>query len=265
MGIPVWVARERVCFDTTADHSIESPLEASLANPESYQKDATHQHVDELLHDLQSPQAHGKDTVLPQSAAQPDSPASSNPANFVPAKQPPKQETEIARTAFHAVYACGDLNAEWMIIGESPDISSNTQNQPYAGDAGVLLSNMLKAVGIEDPRNQAYLVNILKFPLQTTNSSDTAETGQLRQILLQKIQQVNPGIVLLVGQIAAQNLLNSKEPLARLRGRVHSLPESQVPLVVTYYPSYLLSKPIDKRKAWDDLKLAMQVCRDSKH
>ncbi len=81
----------------------------------------------------------------------------------------------------------------------------------------------------------------------------------LNQLLVNKIKEINPRIILVVGQIAAQNLLNTKEPLARLRTKTHHLPATDIPLVVTYYPSYLLSKPKDKRKAWGDLQLAMQL------
>ena len=92
------------------------------------------------------------------------------------------------------------------------------------------------------------------------NDTDAEKSkSDLNGILQDCIKQVQPKIIVIVGQLAAQNVLQSDEPLARLRGKPYTLPESNTHVVVTYYPSYLLSKPMDKRKAWDDLKLAVSL------
>ena len=263
MEIPVWVSRDLV-------RSLEQDIgEAATLNKvvpvsAAFQAEASHEHVGSLLHDLDAQtQTRAKhrsydkvvEAVVPAKQTTSTPPATSNKIN--------KQITEIGQTAVHTIYACGNLNADWMVIGESPDISTNGQEQPYAGDSGMLLSNMLQAAGIPQPRTQAYLVNILKSSMQNKadvsgeGGEEAEENTQLNHLLIEKIQQVKPKVLLVVGQIAAQNLLNSNEPLVRLRGREHTLPDTKIPLIVTYYPSYLLSKPIDKRKAWEDLKLAI--------
>lgn len=264
IGIPVWVSRDLVQrsvqkTEQGKEQGIESVATQDKTNAISsdIHAVAAREHVGSLLHDLdaQTPthttQKSYHKAAVPQST--PTQPATVPVSSAYKSSQ---QHTEIGRTAVHTIYACGDINADWMVIGESPDVSTNGQNQPYAGDSGVILTNMLQAVGISQPRSQAYLVNILKSSMQDKASE---ESSQLNRLLLERIQQVKPKVLLIVGQIAAQNLLNSNEPLIRLRGRKHILPDLKTPIVVTYYPSYLLSKPIDKRKAWEDLKLAMSV------
>ena len=164
---------------------------------------------------------------------------------------------EIGSTEHHTIYACGNLNADWLIIGESPETSEERKSQPFAADSGVLLMNMLNSVGLDKPREDAYLINVLK---QASLPDDIHEsTQQLNKLLREKIAVINPKIILIVGQVSAQNLLQSTEPLVRLRSKVHTLPNTSIPVIVTYYPSYLLSKPADKRKTWNDLKLALST------
>ncbi len=176
-------------------------------------------------------------------------------------------ENQIGQTAVHTVFASGSLNAEWMVIGQSPDVNDSVMYQPYPHESGELLNNMLKAVGIENPRAQTYWINTLKSSMRVENKEELAAAIELNQLLTEKIEQIKPNIILLVGQLAAQNLLQSKEPLARLRLQQQTEPltlENSIPVVVTYYPSYLLSKPQDKAKTWKDLKLAMSLLATSK-
>ncbi len=100
------------------------------------------------------------------------------------------------------------------------------------------------------------MINVIKASMQAIVSESI---GELNQILSDKIKVVNPKMILIVGQLSAQNVLQSKEPLARLRAKEQKHAETGTNIVVTYYPTHLLSKPIDKRKAWDDLKLAMRL------
>jgi len=118
----------------------------------------------------------------------------------------------------------------------------------------------LRAVGLENPRESAYLINTIKSSMQAVEPDSVAE---LNQLLTKKILEIKPKVILVVGQLSAQNLLQSKEPLARLRAKALKHPETDTDMVVTYYPSYLLSKPMDKRKAWEDLKLAMRLLEAS--
>ncbi|MEH6455454.1 MAG: uracil-DNA glycosylase, partial [Cocleimonas sp.] len=164
----------------------------------------------------------------------------------------------LLKSSQHHVYASGSEIADWMIIGHSPEPFNGIGQEPFAGESGVLLNNMLRAAGLQHPRSQAYLLNVVDI----NQSSDTDRNTKLTQDLLAVIEKVKPKIILFMGQIAPQNLLNSSDPLIIMRSKVHRIGDSNIPCVVTYYPSYLLQKPSDKRKAWDDLKLAMSHLSD---
>jgi len=250
MGIPVWVSRDLVLDEPVEAVVTDATIENSNEAPTQNYSGASS--VESILQDLN----------------QQNTPATARNAEKTPIVQAPvatpvhdtkvieKSANEIARTASHIVYGSGSIQADWMVIGESPEINDDRQNQPYASESGVLLCNMLKAVGLDNPRESAYLVNVIKSSMAAIESSSI---GQLNQVLNSKILEVKPKIILVVGQLSAQNLLQSKEPLARLRAKALKHPETDTNIVATYYPSYLLSKPIDKRKAWEDLKLAMRL------
>lgn len=266
MGIPVWVSRDLVLDEAVLedkDSGSTNHVDVKTANQAEDHIGSLIQRLDggsktKLAQVSSSQINHTNNTAAVTRTISTASTTSIDP-NSTRTTNIHKQKTEIGRTLLHRVYGCGDLNADWMVIGESPDVSSNGQSQPYAGDSGTLLTNMLRAIGIEDPRRQAYLVNILK--VQNNNEIEKTEKNILNQLLEEKIKQVNPKVIFVVGQISAQNLLKSDEPLARLRGKDYTLAlaDSRIPLVVSYYPSYLLSKPIDKRKAWEDLKRAIRL------
>lgn len=246
MGIPVWVSRELVLHE-----EIVAP---KLKNEDITKKVTVTDAVSSILHDLEEQQhtkSHSNKTVVTSSDSGVASPEFKVIVNT--------GLNLLAQTEQHNIYACGNLQAEWLVIGESPEFINDDTNQPYAGDSGVLLDNMLKAVGIQNPRSEAYLVNILNRSQQ--QMADQKVLEELHQLLHNKITQIKPKILLVIGQLAAQNILQTKEPIARLRGKPHTFPETVIPVVVTYYPSYLLSKPLDKRKAWEDLKLAMSLIK----
>ena len=102
--------------------------------------------------------------------------------------------------------------------------------------------------------------NVLKCRPPHNRDPTSAEAAECLPYLEQQIALLKPKILLVVGRIAAQNLLRTDSPLGRLRQQVHRFGLSQVPLVATYHPAYLLRTPADKRKAWDDLKFAREVC-----
>jgi DNA polymerase len=249
IGIPVWVSRDIYNDIEVAQLTSSSPDTVADQAKKSTGGDS----VESILQSLnqQSGQAAQPAQVTSVVSVAPAQPYSSQKASVASPTQ-----NEIARTASHIVYACENVKADWMIIGESPELNDDRNNQPYSGDSGVLLDNMLRAVGIENPRENAYMINVIKASMQAIAPESI---GELNQILNDKIKEVKPKIILIVGQLSAQNVLQSKEPLARLRAKEQKHPETDTNIVVTYYPTHLLSKPIDKRKAWDDLKLAMRL------
>lgn len=159
------------------------------------------------------------------------------------------------------VFGVGNRDADWMIIGEAPGAEEDRRGEPFVGRAGKLLDEMLRAVGLD--RSTAFIANILKCRPPNNRDPSAGEAAACRGYLERQIDMVNPRVILAVGRIAAQHLLHSDAPVGRMRGRVHSLNNRQVPVVVTYHPAYLLRSPSQKRKVWDDLRLAMQTVKES--
>ncbi len=157
------------------------------------------------------------------------------------------------------VFGVGDESARWMVVGEAPGADEDRQGEPFVGRAGQLLNSMLAAIGVK--REQAYIANIMKCRPPGNRDPKPEEAELCRPYLERQIALVKPKLILAVGRIAAQNLLRTETTIGRLRGTVHKLGET--PVVVTYHPAYLLRSPGEKRKAWDDLKLAMSVSKQA--
>lgn len=168
--------------------------------------------------------------------------------------------SSCTRCALHesrtqTVFGVGNTEADWMIIGEAPGAEEDRRGEPFVGRAGKLLDEMLRAVG--QGRESVFIANILKCRPPNNRDPKPEESTQCRGYLERQIQLVQPKIILAVGRIAAQLLLDTDTPVGRLRGSLHHLNET--PLVVTYHPAYLLRSPSQKRKSWDDLCLARRV------
>ena len=153
------------------------------------------------------------------------------------------------------VFGVGSLSADWLIIGEAPGAEEDRRGEPFVGRAGKLLDEMLLAIG--EKRESVFIENILKCRPPNNRDPSPDEAASCRPYLERQIELVKPKIILAVGRIAAQQLLQSDAPVGRLRGKVHQL--GATPLVVTYHPAYLLRSPSQKRKSWDDLCLAAGV------
>lgn len=164
----------------------------------------------------------------------------------------------LSATRTQTVFGVGSLEAEWLIVGEAPGAEEDRRGEPFVGRAGQLLNSMLRAIGLA--REQVYIANVLKCRPPGNRDPSPGEVAECLPYLERQIALLRPKIMLAVGRISAQNLLKTDTPLGRLRLKVHSFGLAQVPLVVTYHPAYLLRTPADKRKAWEDLKFAREVC-----
>ncbi|MEJ0007277.1 MAG: uracil-DNA glycosylase [Steroidobacteraceae bacterium] len=165
---------------------------------------------------------------------------------------------DLYRTRTRAVLGVGDRHAQWLVVGEAPGAEEDRQGEPFVGRAGQLLDAMLRAIGLARGTN-VYIANILKSRPPGNRDPAPAEVAACLPYLERQIELIRPRIILAVGRIAAQNLLGSDSSLGRLRGQVHEFGGLKTALVVTYHPAYLLRKPEDKRKAWEDLKFARGV------
>ena len=156
----------------------------------------------------------------------------------------------------NTVFGTGDRQADWLIVGEAPGENEDLQGEPFVGQAGLLLDNMLKALGL-NRREQVYIANVLKCRPPGNRNPEPSEVAQCEPFLRRQVELLQPRIILAMGRFAVQALLQSSEPIGKLRGQVHRY--NGVPVVVTYHPAYLLRNLPEKAKAWADLCLALEV------
>jgi DNA polymerase len=167
------------------------------------------------------------------------------------------QRCELHTTRTQTVFGVGDPGARWMFIGEAPGAEEDKQGEPFVGRAGQMLTAMIRALGLR--REDVFIANVLKCRPPGNRDPKPSEAASCRGYLERQVALVDPTLVVAVGRIAAQSLLATETPLAKLRGKVHSFGARAWPLVVTYHPAYLLRSPGEKRKAWQDLLHAQQL------
>ncbi|HTJ17461.1 MAG TPA: uracil-DNA glycosylase [Steroidobacteraceae bacterium] len=162
----------------------------------------------------------------------------------------------LHKTRTQGVFGVGNRAAQWMVIGEAPGADEDRQGEPFVGRAGQLLNSMLKAIGL--PREHVFIANILKSRPPNNRDPKPEEVQACIPYLFRQIELVNPKLILCVGRIAAQTLLETDTPIGKLRGQLHRIAGNR-PMVVTYHPAYLLRSPGEKRKSWADLLLALRT------
>jgi len=162
---------------------------------------------------------------------------------------------------------------DWLIVGEAPGENEDIAGEPFVGQAGKLLDNMLLAMGLQrgsddtspraDVSKNVFITNVLKCRPPANRNPEPAEVAQCEPYLKRQVELLQPKVILALGRFAAQSLLQDsvpevqKIPLGKLRGQVHRY--LGVPVVVSYHPAYLLRSLGDKAKAWDDLCLAIKM------
>jgi uracil-DNA glycosylase family 4 len=169
----------------------------------------------------------------------------------------------LADSRTQTVFGVGARQPAWLVIGEAPGADEDARGEPFVGQAGKLLDAMLVAVGLRRDEN-AFIANVLKCRPPGNRDPSNDEVAACRPFLMRQIELLKPGLILIVGRIATQALLDPDTSLARARGKVHRLDVGgrSIPTVVTYHPAYLLRTPQDKAKAWSDLCFARRVYRD---
>lgn len=192
--------------------------------------------------------------------------ADARPAATVPPQLPEFASLDDARrcvaectacplhsTRTQTVFGVGPDRAPLMVVGEGPGAEEDKRGEPFVGRAGQLLDAMLAAIG-HSRRDSCYIANVVKCRPPNNRDPQTEEVEACRGYLDAQIRLIRPRLILAVGRVAAQRLLATDQSLSRLRGQAHAYGEDAVPVWVTYHPAYLLRRPHDKAKAWDDLK-----------
>ena len=154
------------------------------------------------------------------------------------------------------VFGVGDEKAQWLFVGEGPGAEEDQRGEPFVGQAGRLLDNMLAAIGLKRGEN-AYIANIVKCRPPGNRNPEPAEASACAPYLARQIELIQPKLIVALGKVAAANLLATDAPIGSLRGKLHDY--RGIPLVATYHPAYLLRSLPDKAKAWADLCFARRA------
>lgn len=162
----------------------------------------------------------------------------------------------LCRTRKKSVPGVGDTKAAWLFVGEGPGAEEDAKGEPFVGQAGRLLDNMLAALGMNRHEN-VYIANVVKCRPPNNRAPEPGEAAACRPYLERQIDLLNPSIIVALGKSAATLLLGGEASVASLRSRVHRY--HGIPLVVTYHPAYLLRSLTEKAKAWEDLLFARRT------
>lgn len=175
------------------------------------------------------------------------------------------QACSLCQSRKQSVFSAGNPQAQWMIVGEAPGEQEDKQGEPFVGLAGQLLDRMLhqldlsrKPIGQQQP---VYIANVLKCRPPRNRNPAPEEIALCEHYLKRQIELVQPKIILIMGRFAVQTLLNTTDAIGRLRGKIHHY--QNIPAIVTYHPAYLLRTPVDKRKSWEDLCLAVKTLKET--
>ncbi len=160
-------------------------------------------------------------------------------------------ECPLSRSRTKLVFGAGNVDSRLMVIGEAPGADEDRQGLPFVGRAGALLTDMLKAIGL-DRENDTFITNVLKCRPPDNRTPESAERLHCLPILKRQIAIVRPASILLLGRTAAEALLERTEGIGVLRRQEHLF--EGIPCFVTYHPAALLRNQSHKRPAWEDLK-----------
>ena len=149
-----------------------------------------------------------------------------------------------------AVLGVGDVEADWLFVGEGPGAEEDERGEPFVGQAGRLLDAMLAAIDLKRGDN-VYIANTVKCRPPGNRTPEPEETSACWPFLARQIALIKPKLIVALGRPAAQTLLQSEVKIGAARGRVFE--HQGIPLIVTYHPAYLLRNLPDKAKAWEDL------------
>ena len=159
----------------------------------------------------------------------------------------------LAESRIQTVFGIGDPQAEWLFVGEAPGAEEDKRGEPFVGQAGKLLDNMLAAIGLTRQEN-VYIANVLKCRPPQNRDPHGEEVVKCAPYLKRQVELIQPRLIVAMGRFASQSLLRTDDSIGALRGMLHDY--NGVPVIVTYHPAYLLRNLPDKARAWEDLCFA---------
>lgn len=162
----------------------------------------------------------------------------------------------LCNSRTRTVFGVGDPDADWLYVGEGPGAQEDALGEPFVGQAGKLLDNMLMAMGLKRGRD-VFIANIVKCRPPGNREPSDDEAQCCEPYLARQIELIKPKLIVALGKTAARNLLNTDASIGSLRGRLHQ--HKGIPVIVTYHPAYLLRTLVAKAKAWEDLCFAQST------
>jgi uracil-DNA glycosylase len=165
------------------------------------------------------------------------------------------QKCSLGKTRISFVFGIGNPNADIMLIGEAPGAEEDKKGEPFVGRAGQLLNKILKSIDFQ--REEVFIANILKCRPPGNRDPLAEEVAQCEPYLHQQIKLIQPKVILSLGRISGQTLLQTKSSLTGLRGKLHNY--QGIPMIVTFYPAALLRNPQWKYPTWDDVRYLRKV------
>ncbi|MCK9283601.1 MAG: uracil-DNA glycosylase [Rhodocyclaceae bacterium] len=167
----------------------------------------------------------------------------------------------LCKARKQAVLGVGDVNADWLFVGEGPGAEEDERGEPFVGQAGKLLDAMLAAIELKRG-SDVYIGNAVKCRPPSNRTPEPEEIAACRPYLQRQIELIRPKLIVALGRPAAQSLLGGEVKIGAARGQLHAY--AGIPVIVTYHPAYLLRNLTDKAKAWEDLVFARKTMRELK-
>ena len=162
----------------------------------------------------------------------------------------------------NTVFGSGSTSARLVLVGEPPGQREDESGEPFVGPAGELLGAMMAAIGLR--REDVFIANILKCRPPRNRDPEPEEVTSCTPMLTRQLELLQPDLLVALGRVAAQHLLETKLPLGKLRGQVHRYGQRQLPLMATYHPADLLRSPLEKRRSWEDLCAIRQMLSEAR-
>lgn len=166
---------------------------------------------------------------------------------------------KLSKGRTNIVFGEGNPNAELIFIGEGPGAEEDRQGRPFVGEAGGILTNLIKKMGFK--REDVYIANIVKCRPPMNRDPEEDEVSTCMPFVQEQIRIINPKVIMALGRVAAQSLLQSKVPISKLRGRFYEYKD--IPLMPTFHPAYLLRNPKDKWLTWNDAQMVLERLKTS--
>jgi DNA polymerase len=171
------------------------------------------------------------------------------------------QACKLRAGCTQSVFGVGDEKADWLFVGEGPGADEDEQGEPFVGQAGKLLDNMLMAIKLKRGK-KVYIANVVKCRPPNNRVPESNEVATCLPYLQQQIALIQPKVIVALGKTAANALLGNQSTLGSLRGTLHHY--QNIPLIATYHPAYLLRSPSEKAKVWQDLCMAVELVQKQK-